>query len=68
MLTKADFLRSIKDTVTSYPTISPLYQASDPRIIQHLDAMATMLALFSAQIEVSLSEPFENAIRTYVQT
>lgn len=61
MLTKADFLQSIKDTVTSYPTISPLYQASDPRIIQHLDAMATMLALFSAQIEVSLSEPFEKS-------
>jgi hypothetical protein len=61
MLTKADFQQAIQDSIAAYPVISPLYQASDPRIIQHLDAMATMLAMFSAQIETSLSEPFEKA-------
>ena len=27
--------------------------------MQHLDAMATMLAMFSAQLETAMSEPFE---------
>lgn len=61
MLTKADFQKAIADSIANYPSISPLYQAEDPRIIQHLDAMATMLALFSAQVETSLAEPFEKA-------
>lgn len=39
MLTKADFQRAIRDSIASYPSIAPLYQASDPRIMQHLDAM-----------------------------
>jgi len=47
MLTKADFQRAIADTIDQYPTIAPLYQAGDPRIVQHLDAMATMLAMLS---------------------
>ena len=59
MLTKADYQQVIKDTIASYPKIAPLYQAEDPRILQHLDAMATMLALFSGQIETALAEPFE---------
>ncbi|MFZ4504700.1 MAG: hypothetical protein ACOYM1_12205 [Methylovulum sp.] len=58
MLTKADFQQVIKDTIASYPKIAPLYQAEDPRILQHLDAMATMLGLFSGQIETALAEPF----------
>lgn len=61
MLTKADFQKAISDSIAAYPVISPLFQAEDPRIIQHLDAMATMLAMFSSQIETSLSEPFEKA-------
>ena len=59
MLTKADFQKVISDTVDQYPAIAPLYQAGDPRITQHLDAMAAMLAMFSAQIETAMAEPFE---------
>lgn len=59
MLTKADFQRAIRDSIASYPSIAPLYQSGDPRIMQHLDAMATMLAMFSAQVEVARAEAFE---------
>jgi len=59
MLTKADFQQAIRDSISAYPAISPLYQAGDPRITQHLDAMATMLAMFSAQLETAMAEPFE---------
>ena len=61
MLTKTDFQRAIRESIADYPTIAPLYQAGDPRVAQHLDAMAAMLAMFSAQLEVALSEPFEKA-------
>lgn len=59
MLTKSDFQQAIKDSIAAYPAVAPLYQAGDPRILQHLDAMATMLAMLSAQIETAMSEPFE---------
>ncbi|AJK46254.1 hypothetical protein [Burkholderia plantarii] len=59
MLTKADFQKLIRDTIADYPAIAPLYHAGDPRITQHLDAMATMLGALSAQIEVAQIEPFE---------
>lgn len=59
MLTKADFQRAIADSVSAYPAIAPLYQAGDPRITQHLDAMATMMAMLSAQLEVAMMEPFQ---------
>lgn len=59
MLTKHDFQVALADLVTQYPDVAALYQVGDPRIIQHLDAMATMLAMLSVQMEVSLAEPFE---------
>ena len=59
MLTKADFQKAIQDSIAAYPAIAPLYQAGDPRITQHLDAMATMLGMFSAQLETAMAEPFE---------
>lgn len=59
MLTKKDFQRAIVDSVTNYPAVAPLYQSGDPRILQSLDAMATMLAMFSSQIETAMAEPFE---------
>jgi hypothetical protein len=58
MLTKADFQQAIADRIDEYPAIAPLYHAGDPRIRQHLEAMAAMLALFSAQLEVAQAEPF----------
>jgi hypothetical protein len=59
MLTKSDFQRAISDSIASYPSIALLHQAGDPRIMQHLDAIATMLAMLSAQIETAMTEPFE---------
>lgn len=61
MQTKADYQKLIADSIAKYPVITPLYLAEDPRIMQHLDAIASVLANFSQQIEVSLSEPFEKA-------
>ncbi|WP_293006927.1 hypothetical protein [Nitrosomonas sp.] len=59
MLTKSDFQKAIADSITNYPDIAALYQAGDPRIIQNLDAMAAMLAMFSSQLETAMAEPFE---------
>lgn len=59
MLTKSDFQQAIADSIASYPSVAPLYQVGDPRIMQSLDAMAAMLAVFSAQLETATAEPFE---------
>lgn len=61
MLTKADFQKAIRDSINAYPNVAPLFQAGDPRIMQHLDAMATMLSMLSAQVETAQAEPFEKA-------
>lgn len=61
MLTKSDFQKAIQDSITSYPALGALYQAGDPRMLQHLDAMATMLSMLSAQVETAMSEPFEKS-------
>lgn len=59
MLTKADFQKAIRDSIANYPAAGLLYQAGDPRLMQHLDAMATMLAMLSAQVETAQAEPFD---------
>lgn len=59
MLTKADFQQAIRDSVSSYPAVAALYQAGDPRLLQNLEAMATMLAMFSQQVDAAQAEPFE---------
>ncbi|SEN74128.1 hypothetical protein [Nitrosomonas marina] len=59
MLTKADFQKKIADTIALYPAVAALYRAGDPRILQNLEAMATMLGMFSMQIETAMAEPFE---------
>jgi hypothetical protein len=59
MKTKADFQQAIADSVANYPAIGPLYQAGDPRILQGLEAIATMLGIKSAEQAVSQAEPFE---------
>ena len=61
MYTKADFQQAIADTINSYPAIAPLYKAGDPRILQSLEAMATMLSMLSAQIETAQAETFEKS-------
>lgn len=61
MLTREDFQQAIEDSVARYPAVGALYRARDPRILQHLDAMATMLAMYSQQLEIAQAEPFEKA-------
>ena len=61
MLTRDDFRRAIGDSITRYPSLGALYQTQDPRLLQHIDAMASMLALYSSQLEVAMAEPFAKA-------
>lgn len=58
MIVKEDYLRQIRDVISQYPTVALLYQAGDPRLLASLEAIATMLAMISQQLEVSLQEPF----------
>lgn len=61
MYTKEDFQEAIKNTIAKYPTLAPLYHAGDPRVHQPLDAIATMLAMLSAQLETAQTEQYEKA-------
>ena len=58
MLTKQDFRDAAYATIDEYPAVAPLYYVGDPMIIQRIDAMAAMLALYSQQLEVAMAEPF----------
>lgn len=58
MDTKQDFLDVAFADIDNYPRLAALYRAGDPRITQHLGAMAAMLAHMSAQQEVAAMEPF----------
>lgn len=59
MITKQEFSSAAFASISEYPTLETLYQAKDPRLFQHIEAIATMLAMFSSQLEVSQAEPFE---------
>lgn len=61
MYTKADFQQAIADSIANYPEVAPFYNAGSPIILQHLDAMAAMLAMHSAQIETAMTEAFDKA-------
>lgn len=60
-LTKQDFLSKAAASIDQYPALAALFRASDPRILQHQQAMAQMLAMLSEQIEVASMEPFSKA-------
>lgn len=59
MLVKDDFKKKIEDSIANYPTIAPFFNAGDPQILQHLEAMSAMFAMLSAQVEVAMIEPFD---------
>ncbi|MGL5947914.1 MAG: hypothetical protein ACRCYV_02495 [Aeromonas sp.] len=60
MLTKEQFLQAAKDAgLAKYPAVAALIKAGDPRVLQQIEAQATMLAMYSAQVEVAQAEPFE---------
>lgn len=59
MLTREDFQKAIEASVDKYPAVGSLHRARDPRILQNLDAMATMLAMYSQQVQIAQAEPFD---------
>lgn len=61
MKTKAEFQQGIADSISSFPTASLFYQVRDPRLLAQLDAMATMLAMISAEVDTAAMEPFTKA-------
>jgi len=59
--TKADFQQAIADSISNFPVAAQFYQVRDPRVLAQLDAMATMLAMFSGEQDVAAMEPFTKA-------
>lgn len=58
MKTKQDFLEAALANLDDYPKVAMLYRAGDPRVTQHLGAIASMLAMLSQQTEVAVMEVF----------
>lgn len=56
MYLKADFLQALKDEAGAYPAAKAALAAKDPRFDAQLNAMATMLAMISAQVDVAATE------------
>jgi hypothetical protein len=59
MLTVSDFMTRVDAIISDYPDIEARYRAGDPVIKMQLQAVATMLAMQSAEQEVTAAEPFE---------
>jgi hypothetical protein len=64
--TRDDFVTAIAAEVSNYPAAALAYQAGDPRLLASLDAMATMFAMVSQQIDTESMEPFIKARDTTV--
>jgi len=62
MYTREEFVQKAIDTsVAKYPAVAALVKAGDPRVMQQIEAMATMLEMYSMQLEVAQAEPFEKS-------
>ncbi len=59
MKTRQDFVAVIDRTADKYDQIAALRRAGDPRYFQQQEAMATMFAMLSQQIEIGMMEPFD---------
>lgn len=59
MITRDEFVQIIDQTAEKYDLVAALRKSGDPRYFQHQEAMATMLAMLSQQIEVAMMEPFD---------
>lgn len=55
---RADFQQKIATAVSNYPVAAQYFQAGDPRLLAQLDAMASMLAMVSQQIDTESMEPW----------
>lgn len=58
MLTRDQFYDAAVAGTDNYPTLSTLYQTNDPALIRNLRALASMLAMMSANAEIAQNEPF----------
>jgi len=58
---KSDFQAALVAAVSSRPAVAELFRAGDPRVLAQMDAMATMLAMLSQQIDAAEVEPFLKA-------
>lgn len=61
MYIKSDFDTAIAAAIASRPAAATAYQAGDPRLLAQLDAVATMFAMLSQQIDTAETEPFVKA-------
>lgn len=61
MYLKPDFDTALRDAVLSRPAVAAAYRAGDPRLVAQMDALATMLAMLSQQIDLAEVEPFVKA-------
>ena len=61
MKTKQDFVKAIDQAADKYDQVAALRRAGDPRYFQHQEAMATMFAMLSQQVEIGMMEPFDKA-------
>lgn len=62
MYTREEFVKkAIEASVAKYPAVAALVKAGDPRVMQQIEAMATMLEMYSMQLEVAQAEPFEKS-------
>lgn len=59
--TKQEFQAAIAAAISSYPTAAQFYQAQDPRLLAQLDAVASMLAMLTTEIDIAAMEPFVKA-------
>jgi hypothetical protein len=64
--TRDELLAALASEVQSRPMAALYYQAGDPRTIAQLGAIATMLSMVSAQIDIAATEPFQKTRDTTV--
>lgn len=58
---KPDFLLALESAIASRPAAADAYRAGDPRLLAMTDAVATMFAMLSQQIDAAEAEAFLKA-------
>jgi hypothetical protein len=58
---KPDFLLALESAIESRPAAADAYRAGDPRLLAMTDAVATMFAMLSQQLDAAEAEPFLKA-------
>lgn len=61
MYLKSDFLQTLQDAAASRPAVAAAFRAGDPRVIAQVNAVASMFAMLSQQLDVAEVEPFVRA-------